>query len=351
LIQGNLDQRIRNEATSPNPDEAEKAVVQHFRQLTDWAAVQHPRPDLLVWPETSYPGDWIENPPGRATADSQELARRVAELWGTNTVLGLQTLIGHGEERLHKYNSALMITANGQGGARYDKIHRVPFGEYVPLRDWLPWMNAFAPYDYPYSVDSGEHLTRFPLAGFHFGALICYEDTDPYLARQYVRNDVDQPAADFLLNISNDGWFDGTSEHEEHLAICRFRAIESRRAVARAVNMGVSAIIDSNGRVLRSTPKKSDLVPAGAPIWEVLWGQGNLPELPRSEWGSFKKVAAVVIGTMPIDRRYSLYAQWGDWLPQGCWILLGIGLFMSWGRHRLAHPAIPAGKPKATTAN
>jgi apolipoprotein N-acyltransferase len=223
----------------------------------------------------------------------------------------------------------LLITANGQGGARYDKIHRVPFGEYVPLREWLPWMDALAPYDYPYSVDIGENLTRFPLCGFHFGALICYEDTDPYLARQYVRTDLGQPAADFLLNISNDGWFDGTSEHEEHLAICRFRAIESRRAVARAVNMGVSAIIDGSGRVLRPVPRKSDLVPADAPVWEVTWGERNLPELPLQEWARFKKVSAVVIGAMPIDRRYSLYAHWGDWLPQGCWILLGMSLFGS----------------------
>jgi apolipoprotein N-acyltransferase len=351
LIQGNLDQRIRNEATSPNPDEAERAVVQHFRQLSDWAAVQHPRPDLLVWPETSYPGDWIENPPGHPTADSRELARRVAELWSTNTVLGLQTLIGQGEEKLHKYNSALMITAQGQGGARYDKIHRVPFGEYVPLREWLPWMETFAPYDYPYSVDSGDHLTRFPLAGFHFGPLICYEDTDPYLARQYVGDDVGEPAADFLLNISNDGWFDGTSEHEEHLAICRFRAIESRRAVARAVNMGVSAIIDGNGRVLRPIPSRSNLVPANAPIWEVVWGEGKLPELPRSEWRRFKKVAAVVIGAIPIDRRYSLYAHWGDWLPQGCWLLLGIGLFWSWGRNRANRLAALSREPHATAVN
>jgi apolipoprotein N-acyltransferase len=334
LIQGNLDQRIRNEASSPTPEEAGKAMVLHFRELSDWAAVQQPRPELLVWPETSYPGDWVEDPPGRPNGTSQELARRVAELWHTNTVLGLVTRIQNGEERLHKYNSALLIGADGRGGARYDKIHRVPFGEYVPLVDWFPWMNALAPYDYPYAVDSGESLTRFPLGPYHFGALICYEDTDPYLARQYARTEVGQPAANFLLNISNDGWFDGTSEHEEHLAICRFRAIESRRAVARAVNMGVSAIIDGSGRVLRPTPKKSSLVPAQAPIWEVNWGEGNLPELPRAEWARFKKVPAVVIGAVPIDRRYSLYAHWGDWLPQGCWILLGISLFWSLGRNR-----------------
>jgi apolipoprotein N-acyltransferase len=332
LIQGNVDQRIRNEASSPDPEKAAETMFLHFNQLSEAAALQHPRPDLLVWPETSYPDDWVENPPGQPVPASEQLARHVRSRWGTNALLGLQTHLLNGEERLHKYNSALLISADGRSVARYDKIHRVPFGEYVPLREWLPWMDTFAPYDYPYSIDVGESLTRFPLQGIHFGALICYEDTDPYLARQYVRSDAGQPPADFLLNISNDGWFDGTSEHEEHLAICRFRAIESRRAVARAVNMGVSAIIDGNGRVLRPAARKPNLAPSDAPIWEVAWTAGNLPELPIQEWGRFKKVAAVIIGAMPIDHRYSVYAQWGDWLPQGCGLFLGLSLFWSVAR-------------------
>src|SRR5207237_2965743 len=114
----------------------------------------------------------------------------------------------------------------------------------------------------------------------------CYEDTDPYLARQYVRPGSAAPTVDFLLNISNDGWFDGTSEHEEHLAICRFRAIECRRAIARAVNMGISAVVDGNGRVIA---------------------------LPRADWTRSKKVAAVLTAAVPIDHRVSLYARFGDW--------------------------------------
>src|SRR5207248_3317301 len=80
----------------------------------------------------------------------------------------------------------------------------------------------------------------------HFGVLICFDDSDADLARQYVRTDSDGAPVDFLLNISNDGWFDGTSEHDEHLAVCRFRAVECRRSLARAVNMGISAVIDAN---------------------------------------------------------------------------------------------------------
>src|SRR5262249_17839266 len=121
-----------------------------------------------------------------------------------------------------RYNSALLIGPGGKKVGRYDKIHRVPFGEFVPLRDVLPFMDRFAPYDYDYSISPGREQTRLPVGAHHFGVLICYEDTDTELARGYVAPG--EQRADFLVNISNDGWFDGTSEHEQHLAICRFRA-------------------------------------------------------------------------------------------------------------------------------
>ncbi len=192
-------------------------------------------------------------------------------------------------------------------------MHRVPFGEYVPLRDWLPWMNTLAPYDFDYSISAGREFTRFPLGPYHFGVVICYEDTDPDLARQYVRPDENQPTVDFLVNISNDGWFIGTSEHEEHLAICRFRAVESRRAVARAVNMGISAVIDGNGRIVA---------------------------LPGADWERSKKVEAVLTGVVPIDRRTSLYARLGDWVPWGCWAGIVVGLVVPGLRRRRAHATL-----------
>ena len=105
---------------------------------------------------------------------------------------------------------------------------------------------------------------------YHFGVLICYEDSDPFMARRYLENSNDGPPVDFLVNISNDGWFDGSCEHEEHLAVSRFRAIECRRAMVRAVNMGVSAVIDSNGRVLKPTPFPN----TSPPVWLVQLGTG-----------------------------------------------------------------------------
>jgi apolipoprotein N-acyltransferase len=308
LIQGNLPQRIRNDAA-----DAGQVIRRHYRELCDEAANQQPKPDLLVWPETSFPDGWADIsadlppdriPPAwnREVESCRALAQVLAAHWKTALLLGLNRDLLGPDGVSRSYNSAVLIEPNGQEAGCYDKIHRVPFGEYVPLRDWLPWMNAFAPYDFDYSISAGWNLTRFRLGRYCFGVVICFEDTDPYLARQYVRADLATPPVDFLLNISNDGWFDGTSEHDQHLAICRFRAVECRRAVARAVNMGISAMIDSNGRVVA---------------------------LPGPTWARSKKMSAVLTANIPIDNRASLYARWGDWLPAACWLVIGGGLL--WG--------------------
>jgi apolipoprotein N-acyltransferase len=323
LIQGNLDQVIRNDA-SFSKDEALGKMRNHYRNLCKQAADYRPRADLIVWPETSAPGEWDEFPPGVPDAYCQELARLRARAWETNILLGINSTVTEADRRSHYYNSAVFISSEGVPGGRYDKIHLVPFGEYVPFKNQLPWMKAFAPYDFEYGVESGEQATRFQLGGHRFGVLICFEDTDPDLAREYVRRD--KEVVDFLVNTSNDGWWKGTSGHDEHLAISRFRAIETRRAVCRSVNMGISAVIDPNGRVLEPHTVKSG---GDVKIWEVQAENGRANELPISRWSEFKQVAGVLIAVVPIDHRSSLYARWGDWLPWGCWAVLAVALFWS----------------------
>ncbi|HEY7310156.1 MAG TPA: apolipoprotein N-acyltransferase, partial [Gemmataceae bacterium] len=229
LVQGNLDQRLKNQ--SAVEEEAARQVVLHFMDLSDLAVSY--RPDLIVWPETSSPDPWIVEADGSPIEQSRKSARNMATRWRTNLLIGVNSTNRSDDHPPRRYNSAILIEPGGVMNNRYDKIHRVPFGEYVPLRDVLPWMNNFAPYDFDYSVWPGQEHTRFPLVDpatkrrFTFGALICYEDTDAEVARPYGGGD-GLPPADFLLNISNDGWFDGTSEHDEHLAVCRFRAVECR---------------------------------------------------------------------------------------------------------------------------
>jgi apolipoprotein N-acyltransferase len=349
LVQGNVPQSVRN-ATSGGSENAATQMFNHYNVLSQLAANQDPQLDLVVWPETCFPDYWSEVSPvlapkrvppewnERVTA-SQTMASNAPKLWPTNVLLGMDSEVLEADGRKHLYNSAVFIRDNHGTGVfdgRYDKMHLVPFGEYVPLRDWLPLMNWLSPYDFDYSVTPGEHWTRFALGDYHFGAVICYEDSDPSLARQYVRHG-SGPPVDFLVNISNDGWFNGTSEHEEHLAVARFRAIECRRALLRAVNMGISAVIDPNGRVLEpaahvvtaNIPRGDKDEKREIPVWTVAAEGGRVRELPTSRWGEFKKVYGVLTAVVPIDHRPSLYAAWGDWLPALCWVVVGMGLIWS----------------------
>jgi apolipoprotein N-acyltransferase len=386
LLQGNVPQAVRNEKhDADTPEERQSAadsISQGYLPLHDIAETGHPA--LIIWPETSYPKDWLEqsqehmratleyarrNPPpewkgvplpnleGWRTAWVKQLNKEFlveARTWPTDVLLGLNSEVGQGDKSVKRYNSAVLLHRGGRFGGRYDKIHRIPWGEYVPLRDWIPAMNAFAPYDHDYSVAPGEELTRFSSGNYHFGVLICFEDSNMYLARQFVRRHEDsspldvlaqiitggmyshlpsspptEPPVDFLVNISNDGWFDGTEEHEQHLATGRFRAVECRRSMVRAVNMGISAVIDSNGRVL--APTAQTLVGHRIPVWEINSTDG-VKDLPTSRWHEFKKTSGVLIADVPLDARTSLYVRWGDWLPASCWLIVFIGLLWPVGK-------------------
>src|SRR5262249_11784400 len=207
-------------------------VATHYAGLCEIA--MHAKPDLIVWPETSYPYFWAEASPKLSIAKVgnehrefldyivfiKDNLRGLKKFGDTYHLLGQNAITLEQDLSEKRWNSAVLLSRNGEVEGRYDKLHRVPFGEYVPFLDWLPFMKMFAPYDYDYSITAGEHLTRLKVktaAGeFAFGVLICYEDTDPFLARQYGRQHPDGAPVDFLVNISNDGWFDGSSEHEEH---------------------------------------------------------------------------------------------------------------------------------------
>lgn len=376
LVQGNIPQQIRNMGFDPSdPDQREQATVRIGRDYCELAdlGVSY-APDLVVWPETSYPAEWPavspEVPWNKVPAEWRarhreglEFAQDVAVRWPTASLLGLNTRFLEPGTQGQRYNTALLIDSRGQVAGMYHKSHRVPFGEYVPLVDWFPWMKRLAPYDFDYAIGQGKEFTRLPLrvAGREtpgtFGVMICYEDTDPDTARPYGGGD-GKPPADFVLDISNDGWFDGTAEHEEHLAICRFRAVELRRSVARAVNMGISAVIDSNGRVLQPrrvpSPYQFGLFAVnvlggsvtglpwlglgigaapGPKVWAIPVEPAEAKELPPSQWRDYKKVSGVLLASMPEDDRPALYPHWGDWLPRGCWVALAVCVaFRRWRR-------------------
>jgi apolipoprotein N-acyltransferase len=303
LIQGNLDQDIKLTRG--------EEMVRHFDRLCDEAVSPPagiPKPNLVIWPETAFAMSWFDIEEGVSLSSlskedrkdfdtTRRILKRQSGFWPNYLLYGLNCLELDHEGKHWKYNSALMVDPAGNKMARYDKIHLVPFGEYVPLRETFPFLKAFTPYDEDYSCKPGEHWTRFELPvgaeKYHFGCIICYEDSDPSLARRYVAPGTE--GVDFLVNISNDGWFKGTAEHEEHLAISRFRAVETRRSVVRAVNMGISAIIDPDGQIVA---------------------------MPGETWATSKKVEGIVRGRVPLDNRTTFYARFGEWLPILCWIIL-----------------------------
>jgi apolipoprotein N-acyltransferase len=149
---------------------------------------------------------------------------------------------------------------------------------------------------------------------YRFGVPICYEDCMPYVCRAFVGQGHKAKQADFLLNISNDGWFHDGAEHVQHLAVCVFRAVENRVAIARAVNTGVSAFIDPIGRI-----------------------HGTIDE---GETG-------YLVRTLKLSDRFAPYTRWGDWFATLCGALVAVVLVESvigrlrrwWKLHRSADEA------------
>lgn len=340
LLQTNLSQGIRDEAKDEKERQANvRESMLHVDRLCMLAVKQPVIPDLIIWPETSYHFFWSEVSPQvpldkipQAVIQEEHMIRshlrnELVRFYPTNHLLGLTAFELKTEKLQERFNAALLVQKDGRAAGRYDKIHRVPFGEYIPLQDWVPFIEIVSPYEGDFGISAGDKYMRFELGQHKFGVLTCYEDTDPFMARRYVRPDADGPAVDFLVNMSNDGWFEGGSEHEEHLAISRFRAIECRRALARSVNMGITAIIDGNGRVL--APK--ELPPLSEPH---TWRIDDAAELPVAQWGSYKKTSGVLLARVPLDTRESFYAATGDVMPIGCCVLIGGVIVWSIARRR-----------------
>ncbi|UCF16999.1 MAG: apolipoprotein N-acyltransferase, partial [Phycisphaerales bacterium] len=235
------------------------------------------------------------------------------------------------ERYLARFNSAFFYKPNGQkDGKRYDKIHLVPFGEVLPLRRTLSWFYEllmkikFIPYKFDYSLDYGSNYTIFEMPGdsrrgqvqdYRFGVIICYEGTVPKIAREYTLDDQGEKRIDWIVNISNDGWFvrfqddevQPSTELAQHAAVCAFRAVENRLAVLRSVNTGISCLIDSSGRIRDG------------------YLQGTLPTAAMSRTG----MDGWFTERIPIDRRTSFFSKYGEWLDfccELCVILLIIGL-------------------------
>jgi apolipoprotein N-acyltransferase len=228
------------------------------------------QPDLIIWPESTYPY--------MVPAGAQQLAwPAIPEAHRAHWLIGALTYRRSGRQP-EVFNSALLIAPDGQIVGRYDKQVLLAFGEYIPLRRYLPFLRNISPAIGNLTPGSGSIVT-LP-NGVSIGPLICYEDILPTLARRAVRR-----GAQLLVNMTNDAWFGDTRAPYQHRMLAAFRAIEHRVYLVRVTNTGLTSTIDPLGRE-----------------------QGALPLYQRQTH---------VQQVQPL-RLATIYTRFGDWFAQLC---------------------------------
>ncbi len=180
--------------------------------------------------------------------------------------------------RVEYYNSAYLISPKGDIYGRYDKAHLVPFGEYIPLKNWFPFLGKIV--EHVGDFRPGKKGKTIEWGNHRIGLLICYEIIFPDLSRAMAKNQ-----ASLLINITNDAWYGRTSAPYQHFSMAVFRAVENRRALVRSANTGISGFIDPVGRVIDSTELFED---------------------------------AVKTRTVPLIHETSFYTRFGDVFAMGC---------------------------------
>lgn len=210
------------------PDTRDAIMETHLRLSREAAS----RAELVVWSEAALPV---------ILEDEPYYFERTRAAVRENNVPLLAGAISHRGDRF--FNSALLIMPSGEVAAAYDKIHLVPFGEYIPLRAVFPFLETLAPIG---ELARGNAYTVFSVPGsqgeLRFSALICFEDAFPEMARRFVRG-----GARCLVNITNDAWYRYSPATYQHCQAAVFRAVENRVPVIRCANTGVSCFIDRNG--------------------------------------------------------------------------------------------------------
>jgi len=243
-------------------------------------------PGLIVWPEVPAPFT-MQDPQFAARA------RRIARESGNEFLVGIVDWKRSAQGDWDASNSATLLKPTGQRVYTYDKVHLVPFGEYVPLRKWLTFAKHLTADISDFTPGTVYRVGQ--ISGGKFGTFICYEAIFPGEMRRFAAN-----GAELLINISNDGWFGRSAAPEQHLMMSRFRAIESRRWLLRDTNNGYTVSIDPYGRVVAS-------------LATDIRGQLDAPYDFRKD--------------------LTLYARFGDWFSWMC-VIVTVGLVATILRNR-----------------
>jgi apolipoprotein N-acyltransferase len=232
VIQGNIDQSLK---WMPS---FQQETIRIYRDLTK--SLYPFKPELIVWPETSVPLFF---------QDPNELTERVGKISqesGADLIFG-SPAYQIGENRVNRYlNRAYHLDRNGKTLDYYDKVHLVPFGEYVPLKKLLFFVERLVTSAGDFVP--GAEIKPIQLPKQKAGILICFESIFPEIARMQVRQ-----GADFLIVLTNDAWYGRTSAPYQHFDMAVFRAVENQRPLVRAANTGFSGFIGPQGRIIKQS--------------------------------------------------------------------------------------------------
>ena len=227
LAQGNIEQHLKWNKLYQQP------TMELYKKLTLQAAKE--KPELIVWPEATTPFYYGLDPIG--TKYVQDLVRTS----GTPLLFGSPYKKKvEGKELV--YNRAFLISNQGETIDVYDKMHLVPFGEFVPFRQALFFIEKMVEIIGDFGL--GKRATVFTLNNYQLGVSICYEIIFPDLVRQPVKN-----GAEYLVNITNDAWFGKSAASYQHISMAALRAVENRTPIVRAANTGTSGFIDATGQI------------------------------------------------------------------------------------------------------
>ncbi len=337
-LQSNVPQWIKKEALRGEPDIAEKTSQEIFDELMQKSRTGVEQgADLIIWPETMVQATLNDEVLAFFDPNSQPVLfdKALSEHAANNAYLLIGAYSGKIGFRNNdpadpfwaaRYNSAFLYRPDGSKYPKqYSKMHLVLFGEVLPFRKSSPFLfnllMKFNPYGYDHSLDAGTEYTVYEMTApaknttpdsqsrhYKFSVIICYEATIPDLVRKFTLDFAGQKKIDWLVNISNDGWFVRfrdekvlpSTELSQHMAICVFRSVENRLSIVRSVNTGISCIIDTLGRV-----KNGFLA-------------GTLPDRAIQRTG----VDGWFLDKLPIDKRKTFFSKYGQWLDFCCALCL-----------------------------
>jgi apolipoprotein N-acyltransferase len=208
-----------------------------FAHLTQIALAAKPPPELILWPESSMPAPVLKD------VSNYRFVMNVSNAMSADLLLGSLDLDEKGD-----YNAALLVPARAGKPQVYRKLHLVPFGEYVPGRNTMPFIARIVGDQVPGDFTRGSEPVVFRLTNqMRVAPLICFEDTLGELTRKFVLR-----GADLLANVTNDGWFLHSAASQQHLNNAIFRCVETRRPLVRAANTGVTCFVNEFGHVTQT---------------------------------------------------------------------------------------------------